>query len=186
MTRKATTSPHLLGSLINFYIRCRRRKKRSVIIQIYLTRFRYLQCTTLWKHLASYPLGQTKRDSVNSTKVCFGSSVESLPFDGTKSVIAVSDVGMEVPSIRVLPLSGSSLNKAYSSGSSRSGGVIVGYEVGSKSREIQGAKFSKRATTKNNNFEVGCNELAAGRQVEMTSDQWRGLRYSQQWFGKAA
>lgn len=106
--------------------------------------------------------------------MCFGSSVESHPFDGTNSVTAVADVGMEVPSIRVLPLSGASLNKAYSSGSSGSGGVIVGYNVGLEFGEIQGAKFSKRATTKNNNFEVGCNELAAGRQVEMTSDGGAG------------
>uniref|UniRef100_A0A1B0BFP3 Uncharacterized protein n=1 Tax=Glossina palpalis gambiensis TaxID=67801 RepID=A0A1B0BFP3_9MUSC len=100
--------------------------------------------------------------------------VKSLPFDGTKSVVAVSDVGMEVLSIRVLLPSGASLNKAYSSESSGSGGVIVGYAAGLECGAIQGAKFSHRATSKDNKFEIVCNELAADRQVAIARDGGAG------------
>lgn len=95
---------------------------------------------------------------------------ESFPFDTTKSIIVVSDVGTEVPCIRILPPSDEFLNEAYLRRSSGSRGIIVGLYTSSESVAIRGAKFTKQAATNNNTLEAGCNEIPAERQVEMASD----------------
>uniref|UniRef100_A0A1A9V8F8 Uncharacterized protein n=1 Tax=Glossina austeni TaxID=7395 RepID=A0A1A9V8F8_GLOAU len=87
---------------------------------------------------------------------------ESFPFDTTKSTIVVSDVGTEVPFIRIRPPSDEFLNKAYSRGSSGSNEIIVGYYASSGSVAKRGAKFTKQIATKNNTLAAG---YSAGKAV---------------------